>query len=110
MIGMEQTIDTYKLTGTEKASDEVSSQLRKTSTRDQRFDILRSVSMMMIVILHYIYHGIRHVGSDGGGNFVDCGFTQDIVSEVNFLIYQFFRVHGRHRTQSVYTHLWIFPY
>lgn len=89
MIGMEQTIDTYKLTGTEKASDEVSSQLRKTSTRDQRFDILRSVSMMMIVMLHYIYHGIRHVGSDGGGNFVDCGFTQDIVSEVNFLIYQF---------------------
>lgn len=45
--------------------------------------------MMMIVMLHYIYHGIRHVGSDGGGNFVDCGFTQDSASEVNFLIYQF---------------------
>lgn len=56
------------------------------SNRNSRIDILRAVSMLMIVACHFIYHGIRHVTQDD--TFPDLGFTASLTGETNFFFCQ----------------------
>ena len=56
------------------------------SNRNSRIDILRTVSMLMIVTCHFIYHGIRHVTE--GDTFPDLGFSASLTGEINFFFCQ----------------------
>ena len=56
------------------------------SNRNSRIDILRAVSMLMIVACHFIYHGIRHVTQDD--TFPNLGFTASLTGETNFFFCQ----------------------
>ena len=56
------------------------------SNRNSRIDILRAVSMLMIVTCHFIYHGIRHVTQ--GDTFPDLGFSASLTGEINFFFCQ----------------------
>jgi len=56
------------------------------SNRNSRIDILRAVSMLMIVTCHFIYHGIRHVTE--GDTFPDLGFSASLTGEINFFFCQ----------------------
>lgn len=56
------------------------------SNRNSRIDILRAVSMLMIVACHFIYHGIRHVTE--GDTFPDLGFSASLTGEINFFFCQ----------------------
>jgi len=57
-----------------------------TSKRNSRIDILRTLSMFMIVTCHFIYHGIRNVTE--GDTFPDLGFSASLTGEINFFLCQ----------------------
>jgi surface polysaccharide O-acyltransferase-like enzyme len=54
-------------------------------TRESRFDILRLLSMFMIIVGHLIYHGIRHITSD---EMADPGFEHTAIGLTNFCLLQ----------------------
>ncbi len=54
--------------------------------RESRFDILRLLSMYMIICGHLIYHGIRNITSD---EIIDVGFEHSLTGQINFCILQF---------------------
>lgn len=54
--------------------------------RDARFDVLRMLAMYMIVVGHFVNHGIRFVL---GGESPDVGFSDSMVGQVNFVLCQF---------------------
>lgn len=56
------------------------------TTRDSKYDILRVLSMYMIICGHLICHGIRHILSD---DIVDVGFAETFMGQVNFFLLQF---------------------
>ena len=55
-------------------------------SRNSRIDILRALSMFMIIICHFIYHGIRHVVKED--TFPDLGFSASLTGEINFFFCQ----------------------
>ena len=57
-----------------------------TNNRNSRIDILRLVSMYMIVSCHFIYHGIRNVTE--GDTFPDLGFSASLTGGINFFLCQ----------------------
>ena len=57
-----------------------------TNNRNSRIDILRLVSMYMIVTCHFIYHGIRNVTE--GDTFPDLGFSASLTGGINFFLGQ----------------------
>ena len=57
-----------------------------TNNRNSRIDILRLVSMYMIVTCHFIYHGIRNVTE--GDTFPDLGFSASLTGGINFFLCQ----------------------
>lgn len=56
------------------------------ATRESKFDILRLLSMYMIICGHLIYHGIRHILSP---EIADVGFSDTLTGQVNFFLCQF---------------------
>ena len=54
--------------------------------RESKFDILRLLSMYMIICGHLIYHGIRHILSP---EVADVGFSDTQTGQVNFFLCQF---------------------
>ena len=55
-------------------------------SRNSQIDILRALSMFMIIICHFIYHGIRHVVEED--TFPDLGFSASLTGEINFFFCQ----------------------
>lgn len=55
-------------------------------SRNSQIDILRALSMFMIIICHFIYHGIRHVLEED--TFPDLGFSASLTGEINFFFCQ----------------------
>ena len=55
-------------------------------SRNSQIDIMRALSMFMIIICHFIYHGIRHVVEED--TFPDLGFSASLTGEINFFFCQ----------------------